>query len=370
MVNRTSLQHQLLASLYPPAVMATFYQGHANFDAAILEPMLSAMEQADPKYQSWINSQPARGGITWNQIKNLSMTEPYKTAARRKRVVQILDPAKEDSEEQPVYAAEGKGGPGTIASEVIQAISPSITGIREELGKDRESIANLGKQVQSNTEHISNLMNENMTLRRGITNRDKYGDDAFSEPAIGQTRPAPSFMSKLVAAVTPGGQSQQTLNDKMKPKTPRTKISLDELEKQAKPWYQLVKDLLRASNKQMHESCVICTRGNGRFPPVRPHPTDECGLLFTLMSSGLAWLEAKQQTNKARYAGKVNLADSWEKLTNNIAEEHQYDSQELSAQLCQVCGDSPGDIDTFILACENKWVNCEAAVADFGSQLK
>ena len=43
MVNRTSLQHQLLASLYPPAVMATFYQGHPNFDAAILEPMLSAI---------------------------------------------------------------------------------------------------------------------------------------------------------------------------------------------------------------------------------------------------------------------------------------------------------------------------------------
>ena len=40
-----------------------------------------------------------------------------RTAARRKRVVQILDAAKDDSEEQPVYAAEGKGGPGTIAHE-------------------------------------------------------------------------------------------------------------------------------------------------------------------------------------------------------------------------------------------------------------
>ena len=56
MVNRTSLQHQLLTTLYNPATMLTFYQGHQNFDAAIREPMLSAMEQADPKYQSWINS--------------------------------------------------------------------------------------------------------------------------------------------------------------------------------------------------------------------------------------------------------------------------------------------------------------------------
>ena len=371
MVNRTSLQHQLLGSLYPAATMATFYQGHLNFDAAILEPMLSAMEQADPKYQSWINSQPARGAITWAQIKNLAMTEPYKTASRRKRVVQITPVA--DPEEQPVYATEGRGGPGTIAGEVIQAISPSITGIRDELSKDRESITAIGKQVQSNTEQISNLMQENMTLRRGITNRTKYGDDAFSEPAVGQTMsPAaePSFMSKLVAAVAPSGQPQQTLKDKMQPKATRTKITMEDLEKQARPWAQLVKDLLKAANKQMHESCVICTRGNGRFPPVRPHPTEECGLLFTLISSGLAWLEAKQQTNKARYAGKVQLADTWEKLTNNLAEDHQYDSAELSAQLCQVCGDSPSDLDTFILACENKWVNCEAAVADFGSQLR
>ena len=85
---------------------------------------------------------------------------------------------------------------------------------------------------------------------------------------------------------------------------------------------------------------------------------------------GLQWLEAKQQSNKARTAGKVNMADSWSQVMMTIANEHHYDSDELSAQICQVCGDSPSDLDTFILACENKWANCETAVADFGSQLK
>ena len=294
-------------------------------------------------------------------------------------MVQVSEPD-ESADEQPIYATEGKGGsgskagPGTIASEVIQAISPSITSIREEMSKDRDNITNLGKMVQNNSEQISNLMHEHTTLRRGITNRSKYGDDAFAEPSVGQTQspsaePPKTFMSMLTAAVSPSGKSAKT-DDKLQPKAARTKIKLEELEKKAKPWYTLVVDLLRGSNKKMQDSCVICTRGNGRFPPVRAHPTEECGLLFTLIDAGLQWLEAKQQSNKARTAGKVNMADSWSQVMMTIANEHHYDSDELSAQICQVCGDSPSDLDTFILACENKWANCETAVADFGSQLK
>ena len=242
------------------------------------------------------------------------------------------------------------------------------------MSKDRDNITNLGKMVQNNSEQISNLMHEHTTLRRGITNRNKYGDDAFAEPSVGQTQspsaePPKTFMSMLTAAVSPSGRPAKT-DDKLQPKAARTKIKLEELEKKAKPWYTLVVDLLRGSNKKMQDSCVICTRGNGRFPPVRAHPTEECGLLFTLIDAGLQWLEAKQQSNKARTAGKVNMADSWSQVMMTIANEHHYDSDELSAQICQVCGDSPSDLDTFILACENKWANCEAAVADFGSQLK
>ena len=383
-VRRIEDHHTMLSFIYTPAELQAIYGTAANFQDAAAPPMVSAMEQANPTYGQWVRNQPNRQAITWAQIQAYANSEPLLTSTP----TQVTTPgsAAPSSEEQPIYQTRGEGGDdgsignaGPIATEVITHITAPINSIRDE-------VRVVAKTVERQGEAIAQLQVENKTLRTGLNNRNTYGDDAFSSSSsmAAQTSSQTDAskgklnMAQIAVAMQAGSGGGRTTE---KSGSARTKITLDMLREKPgnKPWVELIERLLRMYGRTMKDPCVVCMRGDGKIPPMRQHPTEECGLLFTLLKIGEDWLMSKSQNLKAVKRSKdgsaqqkqamVNLAASWAKQMDASAEAAGYSSESIQASICQLCGDEPDATEQYIQACESNWENCEAVIANLGEQL-
>ena len=202
-------------------------------------------------------------------------------------------------------AATGTSKAGAIATEVIEAISPGISSLRDEVGV-------LAKTTEQNTENINNLMHETKILRVGLTNRKEHGDDAFTAHTTGSRASTPSTSTKLqiddlIAAMNP---TYNRGNGKAKVKAEaiaeRTKVTLAGLRKSAPAWAELIEKMLDSLGLTMSDLCVVCSRRlNGKLiPPMKPHATEDCGFLFTLLAEGFEWLQAKVAERTANDNGR------------------------------------------------------------------
>ena len=164
--------------------------------------------------------------------------------------------------------------------------------IKEQAQRQDQIDARLDKQDEA----IRNLSEENKILRVGITNRQKE-PDTFAQQAATSSTP-PSFGELIAASMRAGDNSSR---GRFQPKAPakapaateRADVNMEEI---PSVWRTLVTELLKQMNKTMDDECVLCTRGN--LKPFKPHPTKQCGILFTLTKAGIAWAKAKRDAAK------------------------------------------------------------------------
>ena len=368
LVFRIELQRDLLAMVYDQGMMNVIYQNHGNFEDAVKAPLLSAMEASSvEKYGMWIQAQPVRANITYAQIERYSRSEQIKAPiARRRRVVSVQDPetgGQSDGDEQPVYQVSGEGSGRSITTDVVKALTPTLDGMRED-------ITSMMKTGTEHTQAIDNLRKENNILRQGLTNRNLHGDSTFATSggsnsdqlvAPVQVSTAARYGKKpmaIAAAMQAGGSSRPPSKRAEVEEVKRTIITLAALKHHSPIWHDLVVKLLAKLNRTMDDDCVVCDRGNGKFPPRRKHPTKECGALFTLTPEGQEWLANKVVELNKRGAGFSRAANTFGKTSAKIALANGYTEEELVASVCGVCAgadDEAAALDLYQSAIEANW---------------
>ena len=125
------------------------------------------------------------------------------------------------------------------------------------------------------------------------------------------------------------------------------------------PWRKLVETLMESYKppRQLTDDCVLCERiiprSGESIPPWLPHPTNKCGLLWTLTADGLAWLQARRKGNTTK--------------VHAITSEAGIDADGLDEAICMLCqskaGESEANIQNFVETTQDeKWDHMPADV--------